>query len=252
MNPGVCLSDHNGAHFIVALVCAVILAGCAGEMERSSDGLAPGDDLGRDSVAGDSLTDVGHHGESSGGPDALPDATGPDSAGAFTYGPNMIQGGGFEAGPSPKYAGVGKHWETNDAKSHGSNHSLDTTHKHGGTTSQKIDTKGVWDHHPTRQVTGYGSVTPGRTYRLRAWVRSKGNTNPNSYYVIGIWWFYNDAKLGEKLNAKQPTTSYDWRLLTIEAKAPAKANRLAAFLSAHYHGVVWYDDIEVRERKTPP
>ena len=129
---------------------------------------------------------------------------------------------------------------------------LDTAYNHSGTTSQVIDTQGVWDHYPIRQVTGYGSVTPGRTYRLRAWVRSKGNTNPNSYYVIGIWWFYNDGKVGEKLNAKQPTTSYDWRLLTIEAKATAKANRLAAFLSAHYHGVVWYDDIEVRERKTPP
>ena len=44
------------------------------------------------------------------------------------------------------------------------------------------------------------------------------------------------------------SNSYDWRLLTIEAKA----SRLAAFLSAHYHGVVWYDDIEVREKKTPP
>ena len=219
---------------------------CAGEMEPNADGSAPGDLSGLEGPGNDSSLETAPPGEAS-APDAQADSLLPDSPSA-SYGPNLILNGGFESGSS-SYTGVGQHWETNDAKSHSANHSLDTTHKHGGATSQKIDTKGVWDHYPIRQVTNYGSVTPGRTYRLRAWVRSQGNTNPNSHYVIGIWWFYNDGKVGEKLNAKQPSTSYDWRQITVEAQAPAKANRLAAFLSAHYHGVVWYDDVEARERK---
>lgn len=103
-------------------------------MERSPYGPAPEDDLGHDSMAGDSSANVGHHGEASAGPDALPDALGTDSTSTYTYGLNLIQGGGFEAGPSSKYVGVRKFWETNDAKSHPSNHKLDTAYKHGGTT----------------------------------------------------------------------------------------------------------------------
>ena len=235
---------------VAALLTLVLVAGCAGEMELPPhDGQASGDGMTPDGR----VKDAKPPGEVVPAPkDLRPDLENAADGPAMAYGPDLILNGGFEAGASSQYSGVGKQWECNDAKSHPANHSLSTAQKHGGKASQKIDTKGSWDHYPIRQVTPYGSVKPGRTYRLRAWVRSQGNTNPNSWYVLGIWWFQNEAKVGEQLNNKQPATSYDWRLLTIEAKAPAKANRLAVFLSAHYHGIVWYDDIEVRERLSPP
>jgi len=77
-------------------------------------------------------------------------------------------------------------------------------------------------------------------------VRSEGNDNPASWYVIGIWWMHDDVRVSgesEVKNPEQETTIYDWRLIEFEAVAPVDANRAAVFLTAHYHGIVWYDDI---------
>jgi len=159
---------------------------------------------------------------------------------------NLVQGGGFEQGEGA-YPGVGKYWETNDAQPHPEVDLLDGSVQHSGRYSQHLAANPVWALGTVRQVTAYGSVTPGRNYRLQAWVRTANVQNPSGWYVLGLWWMENDTWLGDVKMQKQETNNYDWRLITIEAAAPPRANRLAVVLTRHTDGDAWYDDVSVVE-----
>lgn len=166
---------------------------------------------------------------------------------------NLIRGGGFELGEGD-YPGVGRYWETNDAQPHPEVDFLDAGIKHSGHYSQHLAANPVWDLGMTRQITDYGSVVPGRTYRLQAWVRTANVQNPAGWYVLGLWWFENDTWLGDVKMERPETNNYDWRLITIEAVAPPRANRLGAILTRHTDGDAWYDDVravEVGKECTP-
>ena len=217
------------------------LAGCAGGETAGDDDSTAGDD---DTAMPDDDTampddDTGD--DDSEGPD---DDTGDDDT--SDEGPNLLLNPGFEEGEGT-YPGVGLHWETNDAQAHPDNDYLDAAIAYAGSTSQRIETHGQWDAGMIRQVSGYGTVVEGHTYRLRAAVRTDGMANPAAWYVLGVWWFSNETWLGEAKNEQPTDINYDWTVLVIEAVAPAGANRAAAILSAHYDGTAWYDDVVLAE-----
>lgn len=168
-----------------------------------------------------------------------------DSAPRPTGAPNLIVNGGFEEGESAVYPGVGRGWETNDGQAHPEICSLDRTIRRSGRRSQKLAAHGEWDRGAVRQVTPYGSVQPGHTYRVTAWIRAEEVENPAGWYLLGLWWFSNDTWIGEMKMPKQDKLNFDWRRIEFEAVAPPTANRAAILLTRHTDGAAWYDDIEL-------
>lgn len=172
-------------------------------------------------------------------------ATGGDSVPRSRAASNLIVNGGFEEAESTVYPGVGQGWETNDAQPHPEICSLDRTVRHSGRRSQKLAAHAEWDRGAVRQVTPYDSIQPGHTYRVTAWIRAEGVENPAGWYLLGLWWFSNDAWIGEMKMPKQDVLNFDWRKIEFDAVAPPSANRAAIFLTRHTDGTAWYDDIEL-------
>jgi hypothetical protein len=98
-----------------------------------------------------------------------------------------------------------------------------------------------------RQVTNYNSITPGKTYRISAWVRAANVQNPAGWYVFGVWVFNNDSWAGDSKMPQQETLNYDWREISWTITAPAGINRAAAVLTRHTDGDAWYDDVYIGE-----
>jgi hypothetical protein len=161
-------------------------------------------------------------------------------------GPNVIRNGGFEEGPG-KFPGVGLYWETNDGQKHPDIDVLTANSRHGRRRCQYLKANPKWDLGAVRQVSAYGSVKPGRTYLIQAWVKTSGVRNPAGWYVFGAWWFKGDTYLGDSKMPRQETNNYDWRLISWTAVAPPGADRVAAFLSRHTDGNAWYDDVYIGE-----
>ena len=105
-----------------------------------------------------------------------------------------------------------------------------------------------------RQVSAYNSITPGKTYRVSAWVRTQNVGNPAGWYVFGIWWFNGaDAYLSDVKMPQQETLNYDWREISYTVVAPAGAARVVAVLTRHTDGDAWYDDVSISEiDQSPP
>jgi len=229
-------------------LCLLALLGISGTIGSGDDpGGCSCDERGDDDdfVPADDDDSGGTDDDSAGTDDDVDDDTGDDDA-TSAEGPNLLLNPGFEEGEGT-YPGVGLHWETNDAQPHPDNDSLDSAVAYEGITSQRIDTHGSWDAGMIRQVSGYGTIVEGHTYRLRAAVRTEGMANPAAWYVLGLWWFSNETWLGEAKNEQPPDLNYDWIVLTIEEAAPPGANRAAAVLSAHYDATAWYDDVVLAE-----
>ena len=224
------------------LVAAVLLESCGSSgATPDDDDITPGDD---DSTLGDD--DSTEDDDSTPGDDDVQDDDTIGDDDTTDEGPNLLLNPGFEEGEGA-YPGVGLHWETNDAQAHPDNDVLDSVVAYEGTTSQRIETHGEWDTGMVRQVSGYGTVVEGYTYRLRAAVRTLGMANPAAWYVLGLWWFSNDTWLGETKNEEPADINYDWTVLVIEEVAPPGTNRAAAILSAHYDGTAWYDEVVLAE-----
>jgi hypothetical protein len=159
---------------------------------------------------------------------------------------NLIRGGGFEQGEA-KYPGVGLYWETNDARPHPEVGFLDADIRHSGRYSQHLAAHPEWDRGMIQQFTNYNTVTPGKRYRVEAWVRTANVENPAGWYVLGLWWMRDDTWIGDVKMEEQEKLNYDWKPVTIEATAPRGANRLGVVLTRHTDGDAWYDDISVVE-----
>ncbi|GMU24655.1 MAG: hypothetical protein AMXMBFR13_47290 [Phycisphaerae bacterium] len=176
------------------------------------------------------------------------------SAACLQAGPNLIRNGGFEEGQG-SFPGVGLHWETNDGFGHPEVNFLTTATKHSGAWSQYLKAHSTWDLGMLRQVSGYNTVTPGRSYEIRAWVKTTNIVNCAGWYVFGVWWFNNDAVIGES-KMPQPAgcncprsdgCNHDWQEIVYAAVAPPGANRVAALLTRHTDGDAWYDDVSITE-----
>lgn len=119
-----------------------------------------------------------------------------------------------------------------------------------------LDSKGTWDCYAIQTVSDYKTITAGRTYRIRATVRSRGNAPDAGYcpectaawFTVGAQWLdAGDAFFGDVKNPKTTETDYDWKVLSFDVVAPAGAERILVWLTAHYPGRVDYDDVSVVE-----
>lgn len=192
-----------------------------------------------DSEAADS--DVDTDSDSDSDSDADSDA---DADGDTVLGPDLLVAGDFERGEGA-YSGVGYGWETNDAQQHVED-SLDTARPYAGAASQCIATSGSWDAGAIRQVTAYGSVQAGQTYRLTAMVRTEEVSSPAGWYVLGLWWFASDTWMGEVKMQEPDEVNYGWTEIVIQAEAPPGVDRAAAFLTAHTDGTACYDEVRLQ------
>lgn len=110
-----------------------------------------------------------------------------------------------------------------------------------------IDAQGTWDCYAIQIATDYHTITAGRTYRVSATVRAKGNAvNPAAWFVVGLQWIdASDAFFGDVKNPKTTELDFDWKVLSFDVVAPANATRALVWLSAHYPGRVDYDDVSI-------
>lgn len=115
-----------------------------------------------------------------------------------------------------------------------------------GTSALRIDARGRWDCYAIQTFTDYGAIEPGRTYRIRARVRSEAQDNPAAWFVVGLQWLDgSDAVFGDEKNPRLADVSYDWTVIEWDLVAPAGARRALIWLSAHYPGRVTYDDVSI-------
>jgi hypothetical protein len=169
------------------------------------------------------------------------------AATAARGGPNLTRNPGLEEGPSPLYPGVGLYWETNDALPHPDVDVLTASTRHAGAHSQWLKADPVWDLGMLRQLTAYNSITPGKTYRVSAWIKTANIQNPAGWYVFGVWFFNNDTYLADSKMPKPEILNYDWREIAWNVVPPPPTNRIGVVLTRHTDGDAWYDDISLTE-----
>ncbi len=113
-----------------------------------------------------------------------------------------------------------------------------------------IDANDAWDCYAVQTVSPYNSIEGGATYRIRATVRSQGNTvNPAAWFILGVQWLdANDSFFGDEKNPQPESAAdndFEWKVLEWEVVAPDDARRILVWLTAHYPGEVSYDHVAV-------
>jgi hypothetical protein len=102
-----------------------------------------------------------------------------------------------------------------------------------------------WDENTGRWVSATKRpVTPGTTYTLEAWVKTKGVTGRAAVQIA--WW--NEGKWLAESSSQPVTGTSDWQRVTLTAKAPAEANSAVIYLGlGNSQGTAWFDDINMIE-----
>ncbi len=109
-----------------------------------------------------------------------------------------------------------------------------------------IDARGEWDCYAVQFFTDYSTIEPGRTYRVSAVVRSERQDNPAAWFTVGVQWLNgSDGVFGDEKNPMTAELDYDWKLLAFDLVAPADARRAVVWLTAHYPGLVAYDNVSI-------
>jgi len=113
-----------------------------------------------------------------------------------------------------------------------------------------VDANEIWDCYAVQTVSPYNSIEGGATYRIRATVRSQGNTvNPAAWFILGVQWLdENDGFFGDVKNPQPENTEdndFEWKVLEWDVVAPQNARRILVWLTAHYPGEVSYDHVAV-------
>lgn len=196
---------------------------------------------------------------------------------------NLISNGGFENGDggwNGKLVGIAKGWEDICGGPHPEIYALDSKVKHSGKYSQRMGCEnfnqrftqdGVYCFnmengqevkHPVEglklgnqamaQSTKVGTITPGHTYTLSAWVKIDGLIQSWEWFRLGIYWLDDKGKFvaeaPKNLDDKVNTGTHDWKKLELTATAPEKASVAKVYLHHHFeHGTVWYDDVQLVE-----
>lgn len=158
----------------------------------------------------------------------------------------IIRNGDFEQGPG-MYPGLGKHWEPIDGQSHPTRHSLTPSTRQGGGFCQRLKASPEWEAGAAQQLSDYGSIVAGKSYRIRAWIKTANVVDPAGWCVLSIWWLQGDTCLGVSRMPRQDAGNYDWRLVTWTSLAPPGADRVAIVLTRQTDGDVWYDDISITD-----
>lgn len=169
-------------------------------------------------------------------------------ASARADGPNLLVNPGFEQGPSFGCASIGLYWDGPQDGCQPSVQALVSDEKHSGAWSQRLGPSTTTDFGWIRQVTNYNSIQTGKTYRIRAWIKSTV-TDGWGWNVFRAEALGNDTTLFHINMPQQETPNYDWREISWEYEVTDPAvNRLGAALTRHWHnGFVWYDDVYIGE-----
>jgi hypothetical protein len=119
----------------------------------------------------------------------------------------------------------------------------------GGKALTVDSSGGAWDCYAVQIVSDYKTIVAGRSYRISATVRSKGNAvNPAAWFTVGAQWVdKGDAFFGDVKNPKTTEIDYDWKVLSYDVVAPSGAERILIWLSGHYPARVDYDNVSVVE-----
>lgn len=111
-----------------------------------------------------------------------------------------------------------------------------------------IDARGQWDCYAIQAFTDYSTIFGGRTYRVRAAVRSAGQDNPGAWFFLGVQWLdANDQVFGNEQNPRMEPLNFEWRAFEWDLVAPADARRAVVWLTAHYPGRVDFDSLSMTE-----
>lgn len=84
-------------------------------------------------------------------------------------------------------------------------------------------------------------VQPGARYRLTAWVRAQDVRGTAGWYVH----VHADRPMVVNQIANAGEGSYDWRKITLDFTAPAKARSATVGTVLHGTGTAWFDDVSL-------
>ncbi|MCZ8511099.1 polysaccharide lyase beta-sandwich domain-containing protein [Paenibacillus filicis] len=145
---------------------------------------------------------------------------------------------------SPAPAGWGLWIPTGSGKAPNQtvNVTLDPTQYHEGSKSILFDAFATSRVSVSQSVT---SVTAGKSYRLKMWVKTDNVTGTGAYFRTQ---YYNTSKVGDGPASAKLLGTNDWTLQQVFMTIPAGVTRLVIepFLETG-KGKVWFDDISLEE-----
>jgi hypothetical protein len=147
--------------------------------------------------------------------------------------PNLAPFADFESDPRAAYytAGSGSFLWASDAARSGSRSLKLTAWGRAGALAR-------WMSQTTRI-----SVTPGKSYRVSAWVRTRSVSGQAGVAAT----FYAGGYLPSTLAARRLSGTNDWTELTQTVTAPAGATHLRVEFRVYGAGTLWIDDASVVE-----
>lgn len=156
----------------------------------------------------------------------------------------LLAGGDFERWPGKNPAG----WEQVDGyqgRAYSGNAARDDGERHGGRSSLRLTNTEAGQIVQVSQNVAVGATfAPGRTYRLRAWLKTAGLKQPNGI-MMGA--FTRDMKHLGSWSIAMPREAGDWSESAAQFKLPESAELLRIMLHVNGPGTVWIDDIVLEE-----
>ena len=99
-----------------------------------------------------------------------------------------------------------------------------------------------------------GDIEPGRWYRFQAYYRAEGLQSEPLQVVSRLDWVTAEGKrVGQPDYAYKTSAEGEWRRVTLEAPAPAKATgvKLQLFLQNAPYATVWWDEVSLEAIADP-
>lgn len=125
----------------------------------------------------------------------------------------------------------------------------DDVQKHSGQFSLRLANQGDDEIVEVAQnVRVGGTFLPGRTYRLRAWMKSSGLTHPNG---IALAAYAGGQRLSDSWTLAMPQEASEWVPGEAEFTLPPGAEMLRIRLRLQGPGTVWLDDLTLEEIRGP-
>ncbi|MCC6857389.1 MAG: carbon-nitrogen hydrolase family protein [Bryobacterales bacterium] len=129
---------------------------------------------------------------------------------------------------------------------------LDATHYRKGPASLAVSGNsnaaayGGWEY-------AAGGVEPGKWYRLQAYYRAEGVPQEQLQIVARLDWRSAGGRAGQPDYAWKLQRDGEWRQISLEAPAPARAVsvRIQLYLANAPQGTVWWDAISLEEIPDP-
>jgi hypothetical protein len=121
----------------------------------------------------------------------------------------------------------------------------DDAQKHSGQFSLQLVNHGADEIAQVSQnVRVGGTFIPGRTYRLRVWMKSSGLARPNG---IGLGAFAGGMKHLGSWSVAMPKEASEWTASEVQFTLPQGTEMLRIMIHLNGPGTVWVDDITLEE-----